>query len=78
MRGAVLNGPRDVRLEERDASKIIEPTDAILRLPAEGYRAMDERRAIKTLLRHRAEPSVIPGRESERRLEDHHSRGALP
>jgi threonine dehydrogenase-like Zn-dependent dehydrogenase len=34
MRGAVLYGPRDVRLEERDAPKIIEPTDAIIRLPA--------------------------------------------
>jgi threonine dehydrogenase-like Zn-dependent dehydrogenase len=33
MRGAVLYGPRDVRLEERDAPKIIEPTDAIIRLP---------------------------------------------
>ncbi len=118
MRGAVLYGPRDVRFEERDAPKIIEPTDAAihstcpggfvgyvgvphgveldahelffahvhlhggpapvrrflpelidlvwngrinpgkvfdLTLPldqvAEGYRAMDERRAIKTLLR---------------------------
>src|SRR5215211_6854536 len=34
MRGAVLYGPRDVRLEERDDPKIIEPTDAIIRLPA--------------------------------------------
>jgi len=34
MRGAVLYGPRDVRLEERAAPKIIEPTDAIIRLPA--------------------------------------------
>src|SRR5438046_1221950 len=34
MRGAVLYGPRDVRLEEREAPKIIEPTDAIIRLPA--------------------------------------------
>jgi threonine dehydrogenase-like Zn-dependent dehydrogenase len=34
MRGTVLYGPRDVRLEERDAPKIIEPTDAIIRLPA--------------------------------------------
>ena len=34
MRGAVLYGPRDVRPEERDAPKIIEPTDAIIRLPA--------------------------------------------
>jgi threonine dehydrogenase-like Zn-dependent dehydrogenase len=34
MRGAVLHGPRDVRLEERDDPKIIEPTDAIIRLPA--------------------------------------------
>jgi threonine dehydrogenase-like Zn-dependent dehydrogenase len=34
MRGAVLYGPRDVRLEERDAPKIMEPTDAVIRLPA--------------------------------------------
>jgi threonine dehydrogenase-like Zn-dependent dehydrogenase len=34
MRGAVLFGPRDVRLEERDDPTIIEPTDAIIRLPA--------------------------------------------
>ena len=32
MRGAVLYGPRDVRFEERDAPKIIEPTDAIIRI----------------------------------------------
>src|SRR5438045_3826150 len=34
MRGAVLHGARDVRFEERDAPKIIEPTDAIIRLSA--------------------------------------------
>ena len=34
MRGAVIYGPRDVRLEERDDPKIIEPADAIIRLPA--------------------------------------------
>ncbi len=32
MRGAVLYGPRDVRFEERDAPKIVEPTDAIVRI----------------------------------------------
>jgi len=37
MRGAVLHAPRDVRLEERDAPKIIEPTDAIIRIAAAGY-----------------------------------------
>src|SRR5437016_14406608 len=31
MRGAVLYGPRDVRFEERETPKIIEPTDAIIR-----------------------------------------------
>jgi threonine dehydrogenase-like Zn-dependent dehydrogenase len=108
MRGAVLHAPGEVRLEQRDDPRIIQPTDAIVRLPAtcicgsdlwpyrgieaievpapmgheyvgiveeigsavstitpgqfvvgsffasdntaEGYRAMDERRAIKTLL----------------------------
>ena len=34
MKGAVLYGPGDVRLEERDAPTIIEPTDAIIRLAA--------------------------------------------
>ena len=54
MRGAILYGPGD----ERPDPKIIEPTDVILRLSATcvcdsdlwPYRAMDERRAIKTLL----------------------------
>ena len=34
MRGAVLNAPGDVRVEQRDDPKIIEPTDAIIRLSA--------------------------------------------
>src|SRR6185437_1474548 len=34
MRGAVLYGPGDVRFEERDDPKILEPTDAIIRIPA--------------------------------------------
>jgi threonine dehydrogenase-like Zn-dependent dehydrogenase len=34
MRGAVLYGPRDVRFEERPEPKIVEPTDAVLRLSA--------------------------------------------
>jgi threonine dehydrogenase-like Zn-dependent dehydrogenase len=34
MRGAVLYAPGDVRVEEREDPKIIDPTDAILRLPA--------------------------------------------
>ncbi|ACZ42876.1 Alcohol dehydrogenase zinc-binding domain protein [Thermobaculum terrenum ATCC BAA-798] len=34
MKGTVLYGPRDVRCEERPDPKIVEPTDAILRLPA--------------------------------------------
>jgi threonine dehydrogenase-like Zn-dependent dehydrogenase len=34
MRGAMLYGPRDVRFEERDALKIIESTDAIIRTSA--------------------------------------------
>src|SRR3954471_6127381 len=34
MRGAVLYGPRDLRFEERDAPKIVEPTDAIIRIAA--------------------------------------------
>jgi hypothetical protein len=34
MRGAILYGPRDVRVEEREDPKIVEPTDAIIRLAA--------------------------------------------
>src|SRR5881628_1903432 len=34
IQGAVLYGPRDIRFEEREAPRIIEPTDAILRLSA--------------------------------------------
>jgi threonine dehydrogenase-like Zn-dependent dehydrogenase len=34
MRGAVLYGPRDVRFEECPEPKIIEATDAVIRLPA--------------------------------------------
>ena len=34
MRGAVIYGPGDVRFEERDAPKIIEPTDAVIRISA--------------------------------------------
>jgi threonine dehydrogenase-like Zn-dependent dehydrogenase len=34
MRGAVMYGPRDVRLERRDDPTIIEPTDAVIRLSA--------------------------------------------
>src|SRR5919202_6019368 len=34
MKGAVIHGARDVRFEEREAPKIIEPTDAVLRLSA--------------------------------------------
>jgi threonine dehydrogenase-like Zn-dependent dehydrogenase len=34
MRGAVLHGPRDVRVEEREDPRIEKPTDAIIRLSA--------------------------------------------
>src|SRR3954471_8190080 len=32
MRGTVLYGPRDVRFEDRESPKIVEPTDAIIRI----------------------------------------------
>ena len=32
MRGAVLYGPRDVRFEDREDPKIVEPTDAVIRI----------------------------------------------
>src|SRR5881398_3256383 len=34
MRGAVMYGPGDVRVEERDEPRIVEPTDAIIRVGA--------------------------------------------
>src|SRR2546426_9536335 len=34
IQGAVLSGPRHIRFEEREAPRIVEPTDAILRLSA--------------------------------------------
>jgi threonine dehydrogenase-like Zn-dependent dehydrogenase len=34
MRGAVLHAPRDVRVEDRDEPRILEPTDAVIRLSA--------------------------------------------
>src|SRR5947199_7925027 len=34
MRGAIIYGPRDIRFEERDDPKLIESTDAIIRLSA--------------------------------------------
>jgi threonine dehydrogenase-like Zn-dependent dehydrogenase len=32
MRGTVLYGPRDIRLEDRETPKLVEPTDAVIRL----------------------------------------------
>src|SRR4051794_9302358 len=34
MRGAVMHGPGEVRVEEREAPRIVEPTDAIIRVSA--------------------------------------------
>jgi threonine dehydrogenase-like Zn-dependent dehydrogenase len=34
MRGAVMYGPGDVRVEEREAPRIVEPTDALIRVSA--------------------------------------------
>src|SRR3954469_11580370 len=34
MRGAILHGPGDIRLEQRDDPTIVEATDAIIRLSA--------------------------------------------
>src|SRR5215471_8490118 len=34
MRGAVIHGPRDIRFEERESPRIIQPTDAIIRMSA--------------------------------------------
>lgn len=58
MKATMLYGARDVRFEERPDPVIAQPTDAVLRVLVACvcgsdlcYRAMDERRAIKTLLR---------------------------
>ena len=32
MKGTVLYGPRDIRFEDRDDPKILEPTDAVIRM----------------------------------------------
>src|SRR3989442_3884371 len=32
MRGTVLYGPRDIRFEDRETPKVVEPTDAIIRI----------------------------------------------
>jgi threonine dehydrogenase-like Zn-dependent dehydrogenase len=32
MRGAVLYGPHDIRFEDRETPKIVEPTDAVIRI----------------------------------------------
>jgi len=34
MRGVVMHGPGDVRVEERERPQIVEATDAIIRVPA--------------------------------------------
>jgi threonine dehydrogenase-like Zn-dependent dehydrogenase len=34
MRGAVMYAPGDVRVEERDEPRIIEPTDVVIRVSA--------------------------------------------
>jgi hypothetical protein len=34
MRGTVLYGPRDIRFEDRETPKIVEPTDAVIRVAA--------------------------------------------
>jgi threonine dehydrogenase-like Zn-dependent dehydrogenase len=53
MKGAVLYGPRDIRFEDRETPRIVEPTDAIIRMaltcvcgsdlwPYRGLRPIDE------------------------------------
>jgi len=34
MRGVVMYGPGDVRVQEREAPQIVEPTDAVIRVEA--------------------------------------------
>jgi threonine dehydrogenase-like Zn-dependent dehydrogenase len=41
MRGAVLYGPRDIRFEDRETPKIVDPTDAVIRISATCVRGSD-------------------------------------
>jgi threonine dehydrogenase-like Zn-dependent dehydrogenase len=41
MKGTVLYGSRNIRFEERDAPKIVHPTDAIIRIEATCARGSD-------------------------------------
>jgi hypothetical protein len=50
MRAAIFNGPGAVEAGKRPDPVIQEPTDAVVRVVG-AYRAMDERRAIKSLIR---------------------------
>jgi threonine dehydrogenase-like Zn-dependent dehydrogenase len=34
MKGTVLYSPRDIRFEDRETPKIVEPTDAVIRIAA--------------------------------------------
>ena len=56
MRAAVFNGPRSIEVADRPDPIVKEPTGAVgyatdLEHMADAYEAMDERRAIKSLVR---------------------------
>ena len=54
MRATVLYGPRDVRFEDQEFPKIVEPTDAIIRITLTCVCGSDLRAsAYQTLLRAR-------------------------
>jgi hypothetical protein len=51
MRATVMYGAGDVRVENVPDAQIIEPTDALVRVTrAPGYRAMNDREAIKVMV----------------------------
>ncbi len=60
MRAAIFKGPHSIEVGERPDPVIDAPTDAVIRVVlacvcgsdlADAYKAMDERRAIKSLIR---------------------------
>jgi hypothetical protein len=47
MKATIMFAAGDVRIENAPDAKIIEPTDALI---SDGYRAMDDREAIKVMV----------------------------
>jgi hypothetical protein len=77
MRGAVLHAPGDVRFEEREDPKIIEPTDAIIRMSVTCVCGSDlwDYRGINSVTGHPGRPRVLRhSRGGRQRGRDHQAR----